>query len=76
MSDWKARPGTLKACATSAMIGQSISHYEIVEQPGSPDGKSILYSKRDSSGSDIMVIENFRRGCSGVFFTCAQNRGR
>ena len=26
----------------------------------SPDGKSILYAERDPSGSDIMLIENFR----------------
>ena len=26
----------------------------------SPDGQSILYSERDPSGSDIMLIENFR----------------
>ena len=42
------------------MIGHTIAHYKIIEQLGSPDGESILYSERDSSGSDIMVIENFR----------------
>jgi len=26
----------------------------------SPDGRSILYVQRDSSSSDIMLVENFR----------------
>ena len=26
----------------------------------SPDGKTILYTKRESHGSDLMMIENFR----------------
>ena len=49
------------------MTGQTISDYEITynitESPsnrGSPDGESILHTQRDSSGSDIMLIENLR----------------
>ena len=52
--------GLCLSALDTAMIGHTIAHYKIIEQLGSSAGESILYSERDSSGSDIMVIENFR----------------
>ena len=43
------------------MIGRTISHYEITEQVGIPRWRiHSLNAARFSSGSDIMLIENFR----------------
>ena len=47
MSGWKARHGTLKARATSAMMGQTISYDKITEKPGAvatgtPAGPKVL----------------------------------
>ena len=55
------------------MIGQTLDHYRIESKLGkggmgvvlpsltaSPDGRTILYTRLDTSVDDLMLVENFQ----------------
>ena len=65
------KPRTLCACQPGSVqflsfrTGKLVTVADIPREPGwgfsvSPDGRSLLYTAFEPSGSDLMLVENFR----------------